>query len=75
MIKVIFITLLILLFLTGLVYLFNKKNEGYDQSWNFVDHVVCITFNKDKKYQDELRKRLSFIKPQSQIIIFKGFFI
>jgi glycosyl transferase family 25 len=73
MIKVIFIALLIVLFLIGLIYLFNKKNEGYDQSWNFVDHVVCITFNKDKKYQDELRKRLSFIKPQNQIIIFKGY--
>jgi hypothetical protein len=73
MIKFVFITLLILLFLFGLLYIFNKKNEGYDQNWNFVDNVVCITFNKDKKYQDELRKKLSVIKPGNQINIFKGY--
>ena len=73
MIKVIFITLLILLFLIGLIYVFNKKNEGYDQKWSFVDHVVCVTFNKNKKYQDDLRKKLSLIKPENQIHIFKGY--
>lgn len=75
MIKFVFIAFLILLFIIALLCLFNKKNEGYknNKKWNFVDKVVCITFNSNKKYQDELRKRFSFIKTPKDIIIFKGY--
>jgi hypothetical protein len=74
MIKFIFITFLILLFIIVLICLFNKKNEGYDNSnWDFVDKVVCITFNTNKKYQEEVRKKFSIIKNPKNIMIFKGY--
>lgn len=74
MIKLIFIGSLILLFIISLICLFNRKNEGYDtKKWDFVNKVVCITFNTDKKYQSELRKKFSFIQNPNDIMIFKGY--